>query len=112
MSRTRIQNDGHCNQEWDLCSPSDIQASQYTQLISDLLSGQAASATTLGYVQPSRVPNGVYDASVDTDRREYDIGYVPPTPRPTSAPNVASADVASAAHLSGVIAVAAWWIIA
>ena len=78
------------------------------------MSGQAASATTLGYVQPSRVPNGVYDASVDTDRREYDIGYVPPTPRPTSAPNSVDVadDVASAAHLSGVIAVAAWWLIA
>ena len=152
------------SQEWDLCSPSDIKASQYTQLISDLLSGQAASATTLGYVQPSRVPNGVYDASVDTDRREYDIGYVPPTPRPTSADdvasavgderteqeageafcqqsgfcqleceshcmcswdkgtcwwqegacgaNVASADVASAEHLGGVIAVATWLLIA
>ena len=74
------------------------------------MSGQAASATTLGYVQPSRVPNGVYDASVDTDRREYDIGYVPPTPRPTSAPD--GVDVVSAAHLSGVIAVAAWWLIA
>jgi len=50
--------------EWEVCTAADLASNPKTAKINELVTGQAASQQSLGYVLPSVLPDGTYDASV------------------------------------------------
>ncbi len=46
--------------EWEPCTPEAMMSDPRVELLYELVSGQAASAATLGYVLPSAAPDGSY----------------------------------------------------
>lgn len=50
--------------EWEICTSAALVANSKTQLIYKLVTGQAASAQTEGYILPTTLPDGVYTATM------------------------------------------------
>lgn len=53
--------------EWEICTAAGLASNPKTVLIHELVTGQAASQRTLGYVLPSALPDGTYNGTVFDD---------------------------------------------